>query len=220
MSVLFCISQTPLFYLASLRILPTAAFQAAIKFTFCFNFKMPAFWRSVARGGRRKWKKKKKKEIQKVRLKNRKRIGIRGERGKIRRERKKKIKWGKGEESKENHLTLYITDVFISLGLKHVLVKASNSSSMVVSAWFQRLSPAQLAPSVWARKPFCHRTQDRTAESRGWARIHPAICCLVGGMRVWVYPSWCSQWTPNTVLCDVNPNSKHAQILSHCDFQS
>lgn len=41
---------------------------------------------------------------------------------------------GKGEERKESHLTRYITQVFISLGLDHVLVKASNSSSMVVSA--------------------------------------------------------------------------------------
>lgn len=112
---------------------------------------------------------------------------------------------GKGEESKENHLTLYITDVFISLGPKHVLVKASNSSSMVVSAWFQSLSPAKLAPRVWASKRFSHRTQDRTAESWGWAWIHPAHCCLLGGMRVWVYPSWRSQWTLNTVPCDVDP---------------
>lgn len=52
-------SDSVIFYLASLRILPLAAFQVAIKFTFCFNFKMPAFGRSVARGGKRKKKSKK-----------------------------------------------------------------------------------------------------------------------------------------------------------------
>lgn len=93
---------------------------------------------------------------------------------------------GKGEERKEIHLTLYITEVFISLGLEHVLAKAIHQAwwSQPDSSRFLLLNSLPVSEPVSASVP-CRRTLEPPRRSR----IHPSDQCLVGGVGIWVYPS-------------------------------